>query len=250
MTHRVEQLSKDVTLYLGDCRDILPTLGKVDAVVTDPPYGVNLSGKVWHSTNRRKTVKSAVTYASYEDTANNFDAVVVPALQSALDLADCGLVFMADKSLWRLPQGVALGGIFSPAGTGLGSWGFQCFMHCVFYGRDPYLAAKKGSRPTGRYGLYANDANTIGHPCAKPIQAMEWAVGRASLEGAIILDPFMGSGTTGVACVQLGRKFIGIELELRYFDIAVKRISAELARPRLPLEEPRPLARQEAFDGL
>lgn len=236
-TIRVVEIG-NAKLYLGDCREILPTLGRVDAVVTDPPYGVGLTGKLWHSTSRHKTVKSTITYASYDDTPENFSSEIVPRLISAIGLASCAAVFMADKSIWRLPPGAALGGIFSPAGTGRGAWGFQCFMHCVFYGRDPYLAVGLGSRPTGRYGLYPNDANEVWHPCAKPIDAMMWAVNRASLDGHIILDPFMGSGTTGVACAKLGRRFIGIEIEPAYFDIACRRIEQAYAQPDLFIARP------------
>jgi DNA modification methylase len=72
-----------------------------------------------------------------------------------------------------------------------------------------------------------------GHPCAKPIKATEWLVEKVSIAGDTILDPFMGSGTTGVACANLGRKFIGIEIEPKYFDIACERISAAYAQRRL-----------------
>jgi len=75
------------------------------------------------------------------------------------------------------------------------------------------------------------------HPTQKPVSLMTWCLGFLP-DARTILDPFMGSGTTGVACVQLGRKFIGIELEPRYFDIACKRIDDELKRPRLDLGEP------------
>jgi len=75
------------------------------------------------------------------------------------------------------------------------------------------------------------------HPTQKPIEVMAWCLGFLP-DAETILDPFMGSGTTGVACVQLGRKFIGIELDPTYFDIACKRIENELRRPRLDLGEP------------
>ena len=231
---RVERIG-DATLYLGDCRDVLPLLDPVDAVVTDPPYGVGLTGKRWHSTNRGKTVKSKITYQAYDDTPENFDAIVLPVLRATLDMAGSGAVFMADRSIWRLPPFKALGGIFSPAGTGLGSWGFQCFMHCAFYGRDPHGQ----TRPNGRYGIYGNDANTIDHPCAKPIDAMMWAVNRASLPDGSVLDPFMGSGTTGVACARLGRRFIGVEIEPRYFDIACRRIEQAYRQPDLFVAPPK-----------
>lgn len=228
--------------------DVMPTLGKVDAVVTDPPYGVDFSGKVWHSTNRGKTVKRNGGYSQMVDSADEFEATVIPAIERANELSSCGLVFMADRSFWKLPEGKSIGGIFSPASTGLSSWGFTSFMLCAFYGKDPYLANGLGSRPTGKYGLYANDANKVAHPCAKPLQAMLWAVERASLESQSILDPFMGSGTTGVACVQLQRRFIGIEIDETYFDIACKRIEEAYKQPSLfPAEKPKPVKNLDLF---
>lgn len=242
---RVEQLSETVTLYLGDCRDVLPTLGRVDAVVTDPPYGVGFTGKAGHYRNE-PNAKREDTYSSYEDTAENFHAIILPALNTALALADCGLVFMASRNIFHLPPG-DLGGIYLPNGCGLSAWGFQNFMHAAFYGKDPYLAAGKGHRPNGRYGIYGNDSNTIDHPCAKPVAAMKWAVNRASLPGHTVLDPFMGSGTTGIACVELDRGFVGIEIEPAYFDTACRRIEKALDAPRLSLEPlPRPM--QLAFE--
>jgi len=217
---RVEKIGL-ATLYLGDCREVLPQIDAVDALVTDPPYGVALSGKAAHY--RSGVRRRAGGYASYEDTPENFDAVVLPALNASLGKAKCGAVFMGDKSIWKLPPG-NLGGIYLPAGAGMGSWGFQNFMHVVFYGACPYLAAGKGQRPNGRYGLWGNDANEVAHPCAKPLAAMEWAVDRVSFEGHSILDPFMGSGTAGVAAVKMGRRFIGAEIEPAYFDVACRRV--------------------------
>jgi site-specific DNA-methyltransferase (adenine-specific) len=219
----------DAVLYLGDCREILPLLPKVDAVVTDPPYGVNFTGKAGHYRNDPQA-KRTDTYVSFEDTDENFESVVLPALSDAISIAKSGLVFMASRNVQRLPRG-EVGGIYLPNGCGRSAWGFQTFMHCVFYGSDPYTTAGLGCRPNGRYGLWGNDSNEVPHPCAKPIAAMLWAVGRASLERHTILDPFMGSGTTGVACVKLGRKFIGIEIEPRYFEIACKRIRDAYAQP-------------------
>lgn len=84
------------------------------------------------------------------------------------------------------------------------------------------------------------------HPTQKPVEVMKWCLGFLP-DARTILDPFMGSGTTGVACVQLGRKFTGIELDERYFDIACRRISDELKRPRLDLGEPVAKPVQEAL---
>jgi len=83
------------------------------------------------------------------------------------------------------------------------------------------------------------------HPTQKPIAVMEWAIKQLDAQGTI-LDPFMGSGTTGVAAVKLGRQFVGVEIDPGYFDIACRRISDALARPDLFIERPAP-AKQEAL---
>ena len=115
----------------------------------------------------------------------------------------------------------------------MGRWGFSCSQPILFYGKDPYLEHGQGSRANSLGQTYPNDANATGHPCAKPLPQMMWLVNRASWRDEIVLDPFMGSGTTGVACANLGRKFIGIEIEPKYFDIACERIEAAYAQGRL-----------------
>ena len=77
---------------------------------------------------------------------------------------------------------------------------------------------------------------------------MRWLVSRASIDGETILDPFMGSGTTGVACVKLGRRFIGIELDPDYFDIACERIRKAYDQPDMFVEQPKPQPVQEGMD--
>lgn len=227
MTHRVEQLSDDVTLYLGDCRDILPTLGKVDAVVTDPPYGIALD-----TDNSRF---SGGTKANMAKRGNGIgSANGAPIINDSLPFDPSFLISIGrEQIVWgwhcfpdKLPRGACLiwikrldaafGSFLSDAETAWHSRG-----HGVYCFRDLSMNA---------------EALTRAHPTQKPVPLMRWCIQR--VRGETILDPFMGSGTTGVACVQLGRKFIGIELEPRYFDIACRRISDELKRPRLDLGEP------------
>jgi site-specific DNA-methyltransferase (adenine-specific) len=214
-----------ITIYHGDCREALPDL-EADALLTDPPYGVGLSGKAGHYRNK-PDAKREDTYASYDDTPENLEAIVIPALVLAISRVKCGAVFMAGRNIWRLPPG-ELGGIFLPSGCGRTAWGFQNFMHCVFYGKDPYTAAGMGSRPNGKYGLYGNDSNKIAHPCAKPLDAIRWAVTRVSLPGQVVLDPFMGSGTTLHAAKLCDRSAIGIEIHEQYCEIAAKRLQQEV----------------------
>ena len=209
----------DATLYLGDCRDILPTLGKVDAVVTDPPYGVGFKG----STTKHST-KHGQSYASFDDTRGNVEALIIPALMDAVSLASCAIVTPGIACMFAYPEPRAVGWIYYPSGANSGPWGFVCGQPIFYFGKDPYLAKQLGRLPNCFSSTEAAEGN--GHPCPKPIKQTEWLVNRASLFGYTVLDPFMGSGTTGVACVKLGRKFIGIEIEPKYFDIACRRIEA------------------------
>ena len=205
------------TLYLGDCRDILPTLGKVDAVVTDPPYGVGYEGST-----TKHSAKSGEGYASFDDTPEEIALVCVPAVRLAVSLARSAVLTpgLANCHLYDVPR--AQGCIFYPSGANTGPWGFICSQPLYYYGADPYLAKQMGRRPNGF--MTTERAEENGHPCPKPIGQTKWMVNRVSFEGETILDPFMGSGTTGVAAVQMGRQFIGIEREERYFKIACRRI--------------------------
>ncbi len=223
-----------VQLWLGDCLEVLPTLaaGSVDAVVTDPPYGVGFTGKAGHYRNE-PNAKRKDTYMLYADTQENWYATILPAIQQSIAVAPCSAFCMAGIRVFDMPSGGDLGGFFMPNGCGRTRWGFQCFMHVVFYGKDPYLVARKGSRPNGKYGVYGNDSNKIEHPCAKPLAAMQWLVERVSFAGQCVLDPFFGSCTTGVACVQTGRRFLGCEIDPGYFEIGKRRIQDALAQPRL-----------------
>jgi len=201
----------DATLYLGDCLEILPTLDPVDAVVTDPPYGVGLE------------------YESVEDTPALVANVVVPAITMLIELSKTIAVTPGTRNAFSYPSPTEMGCLYFPAGSGFSRWGFTCFQPILFYGKDPYPPNNK--RPNSYRSTEISQKN--GHPCPKPIRLMEWLVDRASLDGWTVLDPFMGSGTTGVACANLGRKFIGIEIETKYFDIACERIEAAYAQGRL-----------------
>ena len=232
----------DAELWLGDCREIVPTLGRVDAVVTDPPYGVGFKGKVTKYTDRRG--HSPV----YADDEQSWLETVPPGISAALNVAARAAIFPGTRRLHQYPPAKDIGGICAPNGGGMSSWGFGCFHPLLFYGASPF----KGALPTATVmyhpGMHVTGEDKIGHPCPKPIAFMEWTVNRASLEGETILDPFMGSGTTGVACARLGRRFIGIEIEPKYFDIACRRIDEAQRQGRLfdyrpapPVQEAMPL---------
>lgn len=209
----------DAKLYLGDCLEILPTLPKVDAVITDPPYGVNL-GTHDAATEKRPQYLAKQGYETYIDSEANLLRVVIPAIEMGLMLAPRAVVFCADGNVWHFQRASVIGGVYLPAGFGRNPWGFASLAHCLMYGTAPDL--QKGAKHTALRSSEASDIN--GHPCPKPDGWMRWVVDLGSRHGDEVLDPFMGSGTTGVACAQLGRKFIGIEIERKYFDIACERI--------------------------
>jgi site-specific DNA-methyltransferase (adenine-specific) len=242
---RIETIAEGVTLYLGDCLQVMrsfPPCFRVDAVITDPPYGVDLTAK------QNKWVKNeGAGYASIEDTPDFVRSVVVPAISASIEIARNALVTPGTRNTFSYPTPVAIGGVFNPNGAGSGKWGFECLAPILYYGKDPYLAAGKGRRPNSWEQPATDFSEKNGHPCPKPMGMMRWLVARGSLPGETVLDPFMGSGTTGVAAIRLGRKFIGIEIEPKYFDIACKRIQAALDAPDMFIERPKP-AKQEALE--
>ena len=207
-----------VTLYCGDCLEVLPTLeaGGVDAVVTDPPYGVDYKGKT--------TKHSRRVGGSYESGDN---ASIGPEFMKRWN--GRAVVYPGARIAFEYPKPTEIGFAYCPSGAGLGKWGFITGHPILYYGDNPYLKLGLGHRPNGFTSFATQEPN--GHPCPKPVEWMMFAVQKASAcKHDAILDPFMGSGTTGVACVRLGRRFIGIELEPKYFAISKRRIQDELRR--------------------
>jgi site-specific DNA-methyltransferase (adenine-specific) len=218
-------------LIQADCLEwlrSLPDCFRADALVTDPPYGVEL-GSHDAASEKRPQFLAKQGYASYDDTEENLLQIVIPAVSEALQRVERGLVFCAGLNIWHFPRATVVGGVYLPAGCGRNPWGFASLAHCLMYGSAPDL--NKGAKHTAIRSSEAADKN--GHPCPKPTGWMTWAVDLASRYGETVLDPFMGSGTTGVAAVQLGRKFIGIELDPAYFDIACERLENAQRQERM-----------------
>ena len=218
---RVEHIG-DCTLYLGDCREILPTLNKVDAVVTDPPYGMNASiGGITAGKSSRWSLATA--QSAWDSKPLSWDNEAPPIVLTFPDLADTTIIW---------------GGNFFPLPPTRG-WLVWNKIIRNFSSSVCELAWTNLERPIDAFDYSHGALATEGkrHPTQKPLPLMQWCV---AMTRGTVLDPFMGSGTTGVACVKLGRKFIGIEIEPKYFDIACKRIAAAIAEPRLPgLDQPK-----------
>jgi site-specific DNA-methyltransferase (adenine-specific) len=210
------------TLYRGNAIEVVPTLIPLDVLVTDPPYGILHPGD-FHARRRDdrggKHGLARAAYSGYIDTYDNFCQVIVPILRLSLHCTRRGAVF-SGPHLQEQPKATALGGIYCPAGNGRHEWGFKTFLPVLFYGTAPNL--HHGAKPNTLWSTATTEPSI--HPCPKPLAWIRWLVNLTSLLGETILDPFMGSGTTGIACVQLGRAFLGIEIEPRYFDLACQRI--------------------------
>lgn len=205
----------NATLYLGDCRDILPTLPKVDAVITDPPYGINIGGS--------GTIGGSGIVAAKDYGKADWDKVGMSAEQWAAIRA------CSDK--WIVWGGNHLADVLGPS-AGVLAWDKKCQN-----GWDDtfnVITRAKGFRHLWAGALRGSEQgqNVRLHPTQKPIALMEWCLSFVQ-DAKTILDPFMGSGTTGVACMNLGRKFIGIEIEPKYFDIACRRIEDAQRQGRL-----------------
>lgn len=227
---RVEHIG-DATLYLGDCTEVMQSLDPVDGVITDPPYGLG----------NRQTEKN--NYATFEDEPEIVKNLVLFVL--SWSGTERFILTPGQAMMFNYPEPNAIGVFYYPVGTGSCAWGFVGWQPIFYYGKDPRLQDGKGRASNSFYATDAAEKN--GHPCPKPIGQWQKLVRRGSRFGETILDPFMGSGTTGVACAKLGRKFIGIEIDSKYFDIACERISEAYEQPDMFIEPPaKPI--QEAMD--
>ena len=200
-------------LYLGDCMEVLPTLPKVDAVITDPPYGM-----AWDTDSTRFTgYKRGDGRSDWNPIAGDaepFDPAPLLAFPKVV-------LFGANHYAARLPVGTTLVWV-KKADHLFGSFLSDAEIAWMKGGYGVYCYRKQFPPPSR---MAENNGVDVAHPTQKPIGLMKWCIEKSGVaEGALILDPYMGSGTTGVAAVQMGRRFIGIEREPKYFDIACRRI--------------------------
>lgn len=228
----------DATLYCGDCMDILPTLPKVDAVITDPPYGINGGA----GGDAKKHKKAHYVCSDWEDTPEYIKLNPVAVVEFCIANGIRAALTPGRRCAFLYPNPADIGGFWIPGAANNGKWGFGLLDPILYYGKDPRAGLGAGTSGT----VITDPARIEGHPAAKSIKSMLWLVNKASLRGETVCDPFMGSGTTGVASIELRRKFIGIEREPKYFDIACKRIEAAYAQGKL--FEPEPMKQtQEAL---
>jgi len=212
------------TLYLGDCREVLSLLRQPYCVVTDPPFGID-GGSGGDSKNYAK----GAYHAAWPDTPEYISSVVVPVVDHCVRSAIAVGVTPGLKCIDLYPKARDMGCFWTPATVTHGPWGLTCFWPILYYGKDH--RAGKGAWPTGK--AVTESAERNGHPCPKPFKAWRWLVAKVAHPGLPVVDLFMGSGTTGVACADLGLPFIGIEIEPKYFEIARDRIEHAQKQQRL-----------------
>lgn len=224
MTLPTPYYSRDgITIYCADCRDILPLLGPVDLVLTDPSFGID-GGRGGDSRKYRKGHYERTCDASWRDTPEYVEELVKGVINPLIDSGLRVILTPGIRCLWLYRPATDMGCFWQPASVTHGSWGLQTFSPILYYGKDPRAGIRQ--QPTGRLSTLPPEPN--GHPCPKPIKVWTWLVEKASLDGELILDPFMGSGTTLRAAKDLGRRAIGIEIEEKYCEIAVKRLAQEV----------------------
>jgi DNA modification methylase len=197
----------DATLYQADCAALLPTLGRFDACITDPPYGLaeKLQGGSWGKV--------------FEGGDKDWDAAApVTLVDQALQLTDKAIIWggnyfpMPPSRCWLV--WIKRDAVRTMAGCEMAWTNFDA--NAKFFD----------------WTIAATNAERVAHPTQKPLALMRWCIEQAE-NPATIFDPFLGSGTTGVAAVQMGRKFTGIERDAGYFTIACKRIEQAYAQGQL-----------------
>lgn len=213
------------TLYLGDCLSVMPALGKVDCVLTDPPYGLG----DWNNrgTNEKRPFDS--------DKTQEWDkAIEQRHIDEIRGISSAQIIWGANYFLDLLPRTKQM----FVWNKGIRNMHFN----------DCELAWCSQFREASRmFDFSPSSAEKKQHPTQKPLALIKWCIEKIP-NATTILDPFMGSGTTLVACVKTGRKGIGIELDPDYFDIACDRVRKAYEQPDFFVSSPTPEPVQEDFN--
>jgi DNA modification methylase len=240
-------MDDDVTLYHGDCLDVMQTIeeGSVDAVFTDPPYRVTIT-KTSHQNIKRKNGNSLCKLEEH-DWKLNIDWIPMMAdkLKHGGQLycyaSDMDISYyidaMVENNIQITAKLVTIQNNPLPAYRKVSyRGGIDFIIHARKGGKTNYFRSRSQKELLAYrfYNIVSGKVRTE-HPTQKPLEIVKEWVENSSQEGDIILDPFMGSGTTGVACIQTGRKFIGIEIDETYFKIAEKRIKEAQLQIRMAI---------------
>lgn len=215
---------KGITIYHADCRDVLPALEgtEIDLVLTDPPYGIN-GGR---GSGNRARGKGNYLSSGWNDTPEYVESVCVPVIEWGVKHAKRTIVTPGNSRLHQYLRQLEpddVGAFQHAANGGFNRWGPIGINIILYFGKDPRAGV---SQSPSSYKMLTEVNRSI-HPCPKPLAAWKWLLNKGSLAGEMVMDPFMGIGTTLVAAKYLERKAIGIEIEERYCEIAAQRLSQE-----------------------
>jgi len=242
---RVERIG-GCTLYLGNALDILPSLEPVDLCVSDVPYKLTSGGL----SKSPKTMSGVFAASNYNNNGSIVVAdvdwgVMAPPIFAALKPdTDC-YIMANDKNVQAALNAFVRPDLFGlhnlltwdKVGATANRWYMKNIEFTLFLWKG---RARTINDPGSKQGVTGRRVGGNGHPTEKPVWLMRFYIENSSQAGDTVIDPFMGSGTTGVACVEVGRRFVGIEIEERFFDIACERIAR--ARPDRMTIPPEPLA--------
>jgi site-specific DNA-methyltransferase (adenine-specific) len=245
-----QEIIGDCTLYLGDCLDLLPTLGSIDHLITDPPYEQISQDRIGGiKRNDGGKVTEKLTFAGIDGIRDEVARLTAELCQGwALFFCTSegvapwrdavervGLKYKTPM-IWVKPDAMPK---FNGQGPALGHENIVS----AWCGKGP--ARWNGGGRRGVFTALTNDPGREGtHPTEKPLPLMRELVSLFTSEGDAVCDPFMGSGTTGVACAKTGRAFIGCEINEKFFDVACRRIEDAYKQPDMFVEKPKPLKQE------
>lgn len=213
-----------VTIYHGDSTEILPLLPDFDLTLTDPPYGIN--GGRGGTSKARGRGKYEGAFSQEDDTPEFIETVVVPIIRSCIQKSLAVVVTPGNKNFCLYPQPDSFGCLWQPSGGGAQRWGWCDSQPIFYYGNSPLQGVKL--ERCSFENMHSDECNN-GHPCPKPykmwLKLLAKGIGNRT---GLVLDPFMGSGTTLRAAKDTGRRAIGIEVEERYCEIAARRVGQDV----------------------
>ena len=187
-----------------------------DLTITDPPYGI---GKMVSGTMSKARLHKT-RYDEFEDSEEYVKDVIIPIIKECIRVSKRVIITPGSKCMMLYPKPSSFGCLFSNSAKGMQLWGSMDSQPILYYGR-PFDIGKRIHRCS--FEVY-EQPSCKEHPCSKPIKLWHKIIKLRTKENDLVLDPFMGSGTTAVACKQLRRNFIGFEISKKYCELAKKRL--------------------------
>lgn len=208
-------------IILGDCLDEMKKMPdkSIDLVLTDPPYGINFK------------------YSSYIDTIENLLDLIKSFMPEVLRIGKRIAIFTGVQNVWLYPKAEWMISYSWNTTATYGFYGYNQWQPIILYGKDiKGFGSINGVMKSDSIvfsGCSGLDKEQYNHPCPKPLTVIKHLINRLSMDGDIVLDPFSGSGTTAIACLELNRRFICIEKDRGYYEMSLKRIAEYKAQLKL-----------------